>query len=56
MCGECKEDSTNFRFMKKQNRYNCYCKKCELIYNKEWKKAYTELNGHSYGYAKRGVS
>ena len=33
MCGEYKEES-KFRFMKHQNRYNCYCKDCERWYHR----------------------
>lgn len=40
MCGEYK-NVINFRFMKKQNRYNTYCKDCERWYQ------------HNYGAIRR---
>ena len=43
MCGECKEEATDFRFMAHLNRYNCYCKRCESIYNREYKRARREM-------------
>lgn len=36
MCGECKEESTNFRFLNKQSRYYCYCNDCNKFYNKNY--------------------
>lgn len=52
MCGEYKEEK-EFRYMKKQNRYNCYCKNCERLYNKEYQRIYRERkkevkNGNKY--------
>lgn len=41
MCGSYKEQE-NFRYMKKQDRYNCYCKDCERLYNKEYQRIYRE--------------
>ncbi len=41
MCGEVKEES-EFRYMKKQDRCNCYCKHCERLYNKEYQRGYRE--------------
>lgn len=41
MCGSYKEQ-TEFRYMKKQDRYNCYCKDCEKLYNKEYQRIYRE--------------
>ena len=37
MCHETKEE-TKFRFMKKQNRYNGYCKECEKVYQFSYQK------------------
>lgn len=41
MCGGYKEEE-QFRYMKKQDRYNCYCKDCERLYNKEYQRIYRE--------------
>lgn len=41
MCGSYKEEK-EFRYMKKQDRYNCYCKDCEKLYNKEYQRIYRE--------------
>lgn len=41
MCGSYKEE-TEYRYMNKQNRYNCYCKKCERLYIKEYQRIYRE--------------
>lgn len=41
MCGEVKEEE-EFRYMAKQRRYNCYCKPCEKIYNREYQRIYRE--------------
>lgn len=41
MCGNYKEE-TEYRFMKRQNRYYAYCKNCERLYNKEYKRIYRE--------------
>lgn len=41
MCGAYKEE-TEFRYMKNQDRYNCYCKDCEKLYNKEYQRIYRE--------------
>ena len=41
MCGEYK-DETEYRYMKKQKRYNSYCKNCERLYNKEYLRIYRE--------------
>lgn len=43
MCGSYK-DETEYRFMNKQNRYNNYCKDCEKLYMKEYKRIYRERN------------
>ena len=40
MCGEIKEETTNYRFMKKQNRYYCYCKDCNKIYIRGYMQKY----------------
>lgn len=42
MCGDVKKEETDFRFMQKQNRYNCYCKACERLYIKEYMRIYRE--------------
>lgn len=42
MCRQAKEES-EFRFMAKQGRYNSYCKKCERIYDREYKAAKREM-------------
>ena len=41
MCEGYKEEE-QFRYMKKQDRYNCYCKDCERLYNKEYQRIYRE--------------
>ena len=41
MCGKYAEES-EFRYMAKQKRYNCYCKDCERLYNKEYMRIYRE--------------
>ncbi len=47
MCGSYKEQ-TEFRYMKKQDRYNCYCKDCEKLYNKEYQRIYRERKMANY--------
>lgn len=42
MCGSYKEEAKEFRFMKNQNRYNCYCRACEKLYIKEYMRIYRE--------------
>lgn len=42
MCGKAK-DENEFRFMKRQNRYNAYCKDCERWYNTLYKRTQREL-------------
>lgn len=41
MCGEVKED-TEFYYRKKQHKYNSYCRNCERLYQKEYKRIYRE--------------
>ena len=41
MCGEVKEEE-EFRYMKSKKNYNCYCKACEKIYNREYQRIYRE--------------
>ena len=38
MCGDYKEESKEFRFMKHLNRYNAYCKDCNRWYNTIYKR------------------
>lgn len=42
MCGEAK-DEKEFRFMRKQNRHNAYCKDCERWYNTQYKRVRREM-------------
>lgn len=39
MCGECKEE-TEFRWMPNKNTWYSYCRNCERLYSKEWKRIY----------------
>lgn len=41
MCGSYKKEK-EFRYMKKQDRYNYYCRDCERLYNKEYQRIYRE--------------
>ena len=41
LCGKIKSEN-EFRFMKKQNRFNAYCKKCERWYNTLYMRQYRE--------------
>lgn len=36
LCGEYKEEETEFRYMKKLGRYNAYCKECEKWYHRHY--------------------
>ena len=38
VCGDYKEESKEFRFMKHLNRYNAYCKDCNRWYNTMYKR------------------
>ena len=35
-------EEDDFRYMKKQDRYNCYCKDCERLYNRDYQRIYRE--------------
>ena len=41
MCHECKEE-TEFYYKKSAKSYNCYCRNCERLYNKEYMRIYRE--------------
>lgn len=45
MCSVCREpkEEDQFRYMKKRKRYNSYCKDCERVYNRNYKRAYREM-------------
>jgi predicted phosphohydrolase len=40
MCSMCcaPKNEIEFRFMRKQNRYNSYCKQCEKLYQREYQR------------------
>ena len=44
MCAICRQvkDLSEFYHYKKINRYNSYCKECETIYQKNYRRAYRE--------------
>lgn len=46
MCSMCREvkDESEFYYREKAHEYNCYCRECERIYQREYKRAYRELN------------
>ena len=41
MCGQVKNE-TEFYYKEKQHKYNCYCRNCERLYQKEYKRIYRE--------------
>lgn len=47
MCSMCRipKDETEFRFMRRKNRRNSYCKDCERVYQLNYQRARRELNG-----------
>ena len=46
MCSMCREvkDESEFYYREKLHKYNSYCRACERLYQKEYKRAYRELN------------
>lgn len=50
MCGEVKVEEENFRMINRSNGKNfrnCYCKKCEKLYIKEYMRIYRERRRES---------
>ena len=49
MCGEPKEE-TEFYYHKRLNKYGAYCRNCNKLYQREYKRIYRErkrLNGEN---------
>lgn len=46
MCSMCREvkDESDFYYKEKRHQYNSYCKDCERIYQREYKRAYREMH------------
>ena len=46
MCSMCREvkDESDFYYKEKRHQYNSYCKDCERIYQRDYKRAYREMH------------
>ena len=46
MCSMCRQvkDKSEFYYRRDKNKYNCYCREWERIYQREYKRSYRELN------------
>lgn len=46
MCSTCREVKplTEYSYDKKRKEYNYYCRECQRIYNKNYKRAYRETH------------
>lgn len=44
MCSMCREvkDESEFYYREKQHTYNCYCRNCNRLYQKEYKRIWRE--------------
>lgn len=44
MCSMCRQvkDESKFYYREKQHKYNSYCRDCERLYQKEYKRIYRE--------------
>ena len=46
MCSKCREvkDETEFYYKEKSHKFNSYCRRCESLYKKEYRKMYKQRN------------